>query len=175
MKKIKLNSSVEFELSKLKEDLDNAMEEALSHSREGKRKTFLQNLASISKNYTSQSIDEKVESLTKVFDQVIDEDALYQHLTRRLEKFYNLILGKFYRIILPELIKQEALTRIELRLYILMNLPLKFFNYHPTDEKIISQFLGYNSNIQSEVFKTLILRNRVQNNLEELVPCFILT
>ena len=170
--KDKINSSIELELLNLKKNLDNALEEALKHSREGKRKAILQNFVFLLGNYDNRSIEGKVDSLNNVFDLVIDDKIIFKYLIRRLEKFNNLLLGRFYRIILPELKIQENLSRIELRLYILMNLPLNFFNYHPTDEKIILQFLAYNPNIQSRFFKTLILRERGQNDLDELVKLF---
>ena len=88
-------------------------------------------------------MEKRVEIISDFFDKVVDDKAIFLHLSRRLEKIYDLLLGRFCRILLPRLVAQYSLTREEIRLFILMNVPLRYLNYHKTTEKLIQHFYSY--------------------------------
>ena len=82
-----------------------------------------------------------------------------------------MLLGRFCRILLPILKNQYSLTREETRLFVLMNVPLRYLNYHRSTEKLIQQFCTY-PNILNKVFLILIFRVRTKQDLKDFDKLF---
>lgn len=159
------------QLKEIKSEIENKLNKSLIGLRRGKVKEFYNNLLDQLKGFDDKSVHEKVDSLIKIFDEFYDNRVLYIHLSRRLEKFYNIIIGRFCRIILPSLIHQEKLSREEIRLFVLMNVPLNVFNYHRTFEPLIRQFTSY-ENYLERFLNIVIFRRRTHQQLNDFMLLF---
>jgi len=159
------------QLKEIKSEVENEINKSLIGLRRGKVKEFYNNLLNHLKGFDDKSVYEKVDSLIEIFDEFYDNRVLYIHLSRRLEKFYNIIIGRFCRIILPSLIHEEKLSREETRLFVLMNVPLNVFNYHRTFEPLIRQFTSY-ENYLERFLNIVIFRRRTHQQLNDFMLLF---
>ena len=159
------------ELNKIISEIKVQLNKSLIGTREGKRKRFLTVLQVRFKEIEKIAYNEKVEILTEFFDQIIERKVIYIHLSRRLEKFYEIIIGRFCKVILPLIVKQWELSREEIRLFILMNIPLRTFNYHRTTENLIQQFVFYH-NYLDRLLLLMVFRKRSRQELNDFEILF---
>lgn len=162
--------NVEF-LTSIKDKLESAIENSLERTRTGPLRNYFDTLSKHLQNFSSKKNIEQVQTLIRIFDLITDEKELYLYLSRLAEKFYNQILGKFCRVFLSELIIRECLSRPEVRLFVLLNIPLKFFNYHSMREGIFQDFTKV-SNVMDKLFEYIIFRQRDHRELKEFETSF---
>ena len=115
---------------------------------------------------------EKLNLLFDITDRINIEKKLYMYLAQKCERIYEISLGMFCRRILPLLIQQESLLRAEIRMFILMNVNLHFFNHHITQYNTLIRSFIHIPLYERAVREVIIERNRTEVGVSVVEKAF---
>jgi hypothetical protein len=140
--------------------------------RDGKKREFVNDMLSLTEKARASQDMEKLNLLFDITDRINIEKKLYMYLAQKCERIYEISLGTFCRRILPFLVQQESLSRAEIRMFILMNVNLRFFNQHITQyNTLIRSFISIPL-YSRDVREVIIERNRTEVGVRDVEKVF---